>query len=237
MARLTLFIIVLLTTLNSFAQYDQMAGVFVPPLEEPEIHLYFRLSRSQSLIDEDNVRFNNIRLGIEYNKKYRMGLLISAMVDSVIIQEDLPEDATYNDVDFLAVGGFFEFMVINNYRWELSVPIQAGYGFANYKYLDQNKDALREEQGPYYFLTEVGISAQYNVNNWFGIGGGLGVRSVSAGDETLSDFSKGPYYNFGARFNIGGLYQSIFKKQEVIAMKERYFEARMKRRSAKKKKK
>ena len=236
MARINLTLVFILIALSGSAQYEQMAGVFVPPQEEPEVHLHFRISRAQSLVEEENVRFNSIRLGISYNKKYRMGLLISGLVDSVIIREDVPPDATFNEINFLALGGFFDFMIINNYRWELSVPIQLGYGFTRYKYLDEQKELIREEDGPYYFLSEVGIGLQYNINNWLGLDGGIGVRAVSAGDETLAEYTRGPYYNFGLRFNIGDFYQSLFKKEEVKAMKKRYFEAREKHRKSKKKK-
>ncbi len=218
----------MLTATQSFAQYEQMAGIFVPPDSAKEFTLFFRFSRAQSSIEQKNIVFNSLRGGFEIKKKYRTGLLIATIADSLLLQDQLPEGATYNSVGLTAIGGFFEFMVINNYRWEMSVPIQLGYGFVSYTYLDNNKQELFKEEVPYYFFTELGFNFQYNFNNWVGFGVGFGVRTTSAGHESVARYTRGPYYNLGLRFSVGGLYISIFHKKEVLAKKKAYFKLREK---------
>ena len=234
MVKRFLIIFFVLCATQSNAQYEQMAGVFVPPDSTKEFTLFFRFSRAQSSVEQKSVVFNSLRGGFEINKKFRTGLLVASMGDSLILKDNLPEGAEYNVVGLAAIGGFFEFMVINNYRWEMSVPVQLGYGFASYTYLDGSKEELFEEDVPYYFFSELGFNFQYNFNNWAGFGVGLGVRTTSAGHESVSKYTRGPFYNLGLRFSVGGLYSSVFHKQEVQAKKKAYFELREKVKAKKK---
>lgn len=212
--------------LLSAAQYEQMAGVFVPPDSAREFTLFFRLGRAQSLIENRTVVLNSLRGGFEIDKRFRTGLLVAVLQDSVLIKERLPEGAAYNMISLAAIGAFVEFMVVNNYRWEMSVPIQVGSGYVTYNYLDSNKVKLFSDNEPYYYFLDLGFNFQYNFNNWAGFGVGFGVRTTTSSDYRVSKYTRGPYYMLGFRFSIGGLYNSVFHKDLVMERKNRYFEAR-----------
>ena len=212
------------------AQYQQLAGVFVPPDSAAKKNtLLLKFSKTNSLIDDQKFQFLSLRLGVEYDKRFRYGVSFSFLADSFFVSEDIPENAAYNRINYFGIGGFWEFMVINNYRWEFSVPLKFGYGGFNYTYLDSAYQEINQEKDESYMLfLEIGAELQYNINNWLGLGVGVGVRSVAAGDQTIIKYTRGPYYSFGLRYSIGGFYNSVFHRKQVLENKEKYFEARRK---------
>lgn len=230
MGKIAVLILFLFTSIHVCAQYDQLAGVFVPPDSmDKKNTLILKLSRTNSLIQGERFQFNSIRIGVEHNKKYRFGLLLSSLADSFVVTQDLPDFASYNSISFFGFGGFWDFMVINNYRWEMSVPLEFGYGGFEYSYLDENHIEIPEtDEMSYMMFLEIGTQLQYNFNNWLGFAIGGGVRTVAAGDRTIIEYTRGPFYTIGTRFLPGKFYQSVFHRKRVQETKKKYFEARKK---------
>ena len=186
--------------------------------------IFFRFSNNRTVVRNTQIKFTGLRLGVERKNKFRYGILFASLADSVIVLK--PENDTIwgSFIDVSAIGGFFEYLLIKNYRWELSIPVDLAFGSTQVQELDHNRKAISEEELPNYFVTQAGLYGQYNINYWFGVGAGFGYRWSISEDKDLQTYLSSPYYIFGVKASIFRGLKSIFRHNKVMDEKIKYFE-------------
>ena len=195
--------------------------------------LFLRLYNNRSEVNNTQLRYSGIKLGIEHNKKLRFGVTYTSLADSVFILRE-KGDAVWGDfIDVVTFGGFTEYIIVKNYRVELSIPLDIGFGSAKIAEASSNRKLLSELQRPNYFLTQLSVYGQYNINYWLGFGAGLGFRYTRSENKTLQDAMTSPFFIFGMKANVFKALTTIVNHKRVLDEKIEYFEGRNYRKAEK----
>lgn len=184
--------------------------------------LHSSINNYRSVFNDREFSFNSFYGSVEFDRTYRMGLVVVGQERAVILNDN-NENFNYelSEVGFLAVQG--EYLIVNNYRWELAVPLIFGGGGGRLITLDRQGEWTGEEVEKRFRALQFGVYAQYNINYWLGFGVGAGHRWAFADDTRVEDYVTSTYYTFGFKFGLFRLMKSIFAHRKVKAEKELYF--------------
>ncbi len=177
-----------------------------------------RLESRNSFITHDRALITGFRAGIAFQRKIRMGGGISWLKSDIVqnhyVYNDLntPEVVPkYLKLAYLCY--YIDFVFHKTKRWQLSVPIQAGTGLTWF----QNERAYNINSGTkkyFLFLYEPGVTTQFKIFRWFGLGTDVGYRFTlknKAVDLKLSS----PTYAFKILFWLDQLYFETFPKSRI----------------------
>ena len=214
---------------------DTLTDDFIEHLFFNKTKIEFRLSTNNTLLTSGvSAKFTNIRIGVRFKKHYKFGFLLSNMRS---ISFDTPEDPNVSSyqLKFNGYGGYLEYVVLKNYRFEFSVPVSIASmqaeataynssGFAVPKY---------DTSSQRFPVLSVGVYGAYSMNYWLAISAGVGYRWAFSESDYYNSLLSTPYYSLGLKLQIGNLYRSIFHKDQVLYMKSVYFRDRKPEKSAK----
>lgn len=191
-----------------------------------------------------STNFWGAKLGLELFQNYRMGFAAYYMPKKVAMAPTLSEgatDTTYRKFRMHYYTTFFEWVFIQSYRWELALPVSAGYGRAEverWEVINRNGNEVSRGWVPGKdigeFVATVNVQAHYKIFNWVGIGLGLGWRQIiSREPEIQRDFS-GVILSYKIKLFPGSLYKALFKKEKILEEKgdyryQRYLKKNLKR--------
>lgn len=169
-----------------------------------------------SLVHNVPVQIAGIKVGIQLRKRHRLGLGFYLMgvpvfgqtifgpvtydVDNVshknVVVKDKPTHVNTVESDesvslSMVYGSvFYEYVILTHKRWEITLPVQLGFGEATYTshVLETttnpitNKSRITSYDRPndreFIFLGESSLNVQFKMVCWLGVGGGLGYRRL-----------------------------------------------------------
>ncbi len=166
-----------------------------------------------------------IKLGLEYNKDFRFGAEYY-LQDNAATMHSYSGDNTFELREVRYLAAYFQYMFINNYRWEFGLPISLGFGKGIIREFDSKGDLVSQKTRSVFSASQIGISLQYNVNYWFGLNIGLGQRFAFTTDAEMRRYLTVSYYSLGVRIRIVKLAKTIFAHKKVKAEKQQYFNSR-----------
>jgi hypothetical protein len=214
---------------RSFADpYTPFEKEYLEEYKAKKWRMHTAIHNFRSFLDDRQFSFFGLKGGLEYKKRYRFGLMLLGQQEAVMLN-DQEEDRDYELSEVAYLAGYGEYMIINNYRWELGIPISFGRGGGRVVTLNQNEEQIGEPEELTFNALQMGLYGQYNINYWLGFGLGAGHRSGFSTDVKVRDFVSTPYYTFGLKINLGRLLKSVFAHEKVKAEKKLYFESRKKK--------
>lgn len=173
-------------------------------------------NRNSSVLNE-SVKFNGLKIGVEYKEVHDFGLGIYSTripVKKEAKQKGVDVEATLNYTTL-----FYQYAFLHNDKWELAVPFHIGNGRANLLFFDAksdsviiNKDGIERADVIEYSVAEIGFDAQYKIFRWFGLGSGVGYRFTFSGNENVKNLLNAPFFSFKIKIFIGELYHTIKDK-------------------------
>jgi hypothetical protein len=181
-----------------------------------------RLETRIGFIGEDVVRVSGVRLGISFNRKLRLGGGLS-WLKTGLMREVNPymTETGVKQKKFLRLGYicyYMDFVFFRNKRWTFSVPLQAGAGLAWYQPHEAYKFGV-DEPKYFFFLYEPGITVNFKIFKWFGIGNDVAYRFILKNDKKMPERLRSPTYAFKILFWLDQLYFEVFPKSTIT---ERY---------------
>ncbi|MCB9192817.1 MAG: hypothetical protein H6602_14240 [Flavobacteriales bacterium] len=177
-----------------------------------------------------STNFWGAKLGLEFMERYRMGFGAYYMPKKVAMAPVLQEGATdtlYQKFRMHYYTTFFEWIFIRNFRWELALPISAGYGRAEVEQWipGRNENIMgRWVKGKDVeeFVATFHVQAHYKIFSWVGIGLGFGWRQIiSANQQIQRDFSGG-ILSYKIKLFPHHLYRALFHKEKILEEKGDY---------------
>jgi hypothetical protein len=158
---------------------------------------------------------NGLRLGLEYYEKYRFGLGFYGS-DRVSIPKfsKAPPGANV-EVEFNYNTVFFEYVFIENYRWEISAPLLWGSGTANFHYLNENGAEVSALSQKIPVISTNGV-VEYKLIPILGLGLGLGYRFLFPDKSKIEDATQirstfnAPFYYLHLKLHFGELFKCLF---------------------------
>lgn len=168
-----------------------------------------------------------LRLGVTIAGRYRMGFsgyMLPKRIDLPTLQSTTGIDSIYRRFDLVYFSTFMEFVPLNNFRWELSIPFSVGYGFGNILHKPKSETDYKVRHRRQGVFLHSGVAAHYKVFSWVGIGAGLGYRQVITPDSVVNAGLSNLFLTLRFKLFLGDLYLLLFKpdviKGEKLAWKD-----------------
>lgn len=183
------------------------------------------LSHERTLLKSGvNVKMNILKLGIQYKKNYKMGMYFGFSKTYNTLKPVVPNVSYYETV-ISTMGAYFEYVMIENYRWYVGIPTTIGRakvsGSAvnnegNY-WIDKNWESNN------FGVFSLGANGGYNINHWLTLSAGLGYRFTSSASPDAHEDLNTLFYTYGVKFKFGHFLTSIIHPKRVRKMKSIYF--------------
>lgn len=198
-----------------------------------KIQLEFASSNAL-LTQGTSVNVTGIQLGVQYKHHYKFGI---TFLNSERYLLDNTEDVgiKYESSQLFGLGAYFEYVILENYRWYLSTPFTIANAWiihTPYDYED-NPIVVRRYDTPDFPFASIGASGGYSILYWLAIGGGIGYRKSFVDDAEVNKVLSTPYYNIGVKFRFGRFMKTLMQPDHVLKMKSVYFRGRNRAKSDK----
>jgi len=211
---LTLFPVLLL------AQYDdEKMLVFEEEFKKsfkskPKLDVKF--DNRFSFIQDNALKTVGIKIGLSFNRKFKVGLGINQMlfpVESTVINEG--DTSVPVNLEYFYFSPYLEYVYYSTRKWEFSLATQIGFGGASYQYNDENgkKVKLLESTVLSY---EPAMMIDYKIIRWIGIGTGVGYRFVYYKSPGIKERFSSPEYVIKLKIYLGEIIRTITGKELKI---------------------
>ncbi|MCC7301042.1 MAG: hypothetical protein IT233_00215 [Bacteroidia bacterium] len=166
------------------------------------------------------------RVGAEWNKTFRMGAGFCWLkkpefkagrdqtpfiyLKPVLNEYNLP-DTVPSVLRMVYFSYFAEYVYYSRKNWELSIPVQLGFGQMFYEY-SAGGNEFRELEQPV-FLYEPSVSVHYRVLRYFAIGADVGYRFALVGRKVSSMAYNSPIYDLKFMVLWGEVYRALFLRR------------------------
>ncbi len=181
--------------------------------------LTFQFDQRFSLIDSRFAGINGLKVGVEWKGRYRAGgglYLLSRGVTATSPIE-LPAN-TRTELRFRYVAAYGEYVLRGNPRWEVSVPVQVGYGKYYHEQISESGERVQSQRDRVWLL-EPTIGGHYRIFRWVGIGGGLGWREAFSVKPQYANQLDGPIFYGRAKLFLGDFYKVVRGRQRLFTQK------------------
>jgi len=211
------------------------------PLEEEEKKkenwLYPELTRFVFAFDNrtewlngNRGRMDGIKVGMEFNERYRLGVAIYNNPSPVAMEPVVTErDSIVNAVDLRYFAFYGELILYKDYRWEVDIPIAYGTGNASLIRFTANSGLDEPIRDISVRTVDAGISAHYKIFSWVGFGSGFGYRKAFSSNELMKDAYTSPYFVFKLKLFLGYLYKTVFQRKKLKEERDAYHEKKRER--------
>jgi hypothetical protein len=155
-----------------------------------------RLESRYSFIRNEIIAVTGVRLGVAYKRKLRIGGGISWLktnrlytFDQTNILGQTYEAKRYLKFAYLCY--YIDFVYHRTKRWQLSVPIQAGTGLVWFQ-RESGYSLLNSDRKSFLLLYEPGITVQFKIVRWAGVGGDAAFRFVMNREKKIGEQLNSP---------------------------------------------
>lgn len=179
----------------------------------------FRLDSRNTFITNRNTQVFGIKLGVSFGKQLKVGGGFNTLKDfrsSHIYFPSESNPAKLDTVDYVLkldyLCYYIEYVFYKTRKWEISVPVQLGFGNTRHEYNYRSK--LNVLNKKHILLYEPSMSCKYRFFPWIGVGAEIGYRVVLGNTRVTRRDLKfaAPTYGFSLLIYYSELYRSIFPK-------------------------
>jgi hypothetical protein len=226
-------LIIFILIIGSFEMYSQEYYPTQDSIEDAEVldrfyaktKFQLRLSHDRTLLTTGvNVKINTLKIGFQFKKHYKVGGTLFLSKTYTTQSELLPVGSSYSS-NIVGYGAYFEYVILENYRYVVSVPFMVSRAWVGHLAYDENGnrtpsyDRLSSKFG----LVSLGVTGGYSVNYWLVLSAGLGYRLSFSGNAEENKLLSTPFYSLGVKFKASQLFTSVFHRPDVLLLKREYF--------------
>lgn len=178
---------------------------------DPKLDL--RLDSRNSFITEKNVKLFGIKIGLDHKQTFRYGIgfnYLKSNLEKEIVNDNITSIALLR---FYTFSPYVEYIFFKDNKWELSVPVQMGFGGSYYHHKDESGYSHNTNKS-FVMSYEPAITAQYRLLKYLGPSIGIGYRLMIVNNSSIDEKFTSPVYQFGMALFVEDLYKDIFKKEE-----------------------
>ncbi len=177
-----------------------------------------RIESRYSFIDNELADISGIRIGVSFRRKLKFGggisWLKSDLAETVFVPNEngiLISTPKYLKLAYACL--YADFVFYKTKRWQVSVPLQIGAGATWFQY--EKGYHLNSTNKRLLLLYEPGISTQFKIFKWFGLGVGVCYRFAIKNNSAISERLSSPTYAFKVLFWADQLYYDLFPKSKL----------------------
>lgn len=104
-----------------------------------------------------------------------------------------------------------EYIAHHKDPWEVSFPVQIGYGKSYFQYYDLNNEG-RKIFNHGVLIMDAGVAAQYKIIRWVGVGAGLGYRVMLVNNPDIDTKFNTPVFSFRIKLFLNEIMHSLFPR-------------------------
>jgi len=160
--------------------------------EKPRIEA--RFDSRTSFINQTGVRVSGFKLGIQFDNKLSFGLGYNYLGSRVRRELEVDRNIYYVRLRFNVVSPYLEYIFYQDERWELSIPLQFGFGKSYYS--NENDIGPNRFKSDFVATYEPAITFQYRFLKYFGAGMGIGYRLMIIPNRGVEENFTSPVYIF-----------------------------------------
>lgn len=188
----------------------------LPETDKRKLSPFFTLDTYQSFIGNKGADVWGFKAGIVWNSQWRLGVGYNKISSDIIERKALPDqEINFSNDDTVKAQLFFhyypivgEYILYSNDPWQFSATAQMGYGKSYFEYFGSRNESRKIfKRGIIAF--QPGLSAQYKVLKWFGIGAGLGYRFMLLNNPEIDTKLHSPVMAIGLKIYIGEIIRSL----------------------------
>lgn len=171
-----------------------------------------RLESRNSFFDHQLISVNGARLGVCFQRKFKIGIGLSWLNSEVKGPHYKPENPQYLKFGYMCY--YLDYVFYKTKRWQMSVPLQLGTGRTWYQ---PESGKYRWNKNTHYFLLlyEPGITAQFKVFKWAGLGADVAYRFTLPNNKDASRQLSSPTYSFKLLFWFDQLFYDVFPESII----------------------
>ncbi len=169
-----------------------------------------------SFIRDNDVKTIGIKVGLNFRRKFKVGLGFNQMflpVEKFVIN-DQDEEVPVN-LEYSYFSPYLEYVYYNTRKWEFSLSIQHGIGGANYQFTNSNGEKEKLEQSTI-LSYEPAMLIDYKIVRWIGIGTGIGYRMIYYRTPGIKENFTSPEYVIKLKVYLGEIVRTITGKELKI---------------------
>ncbi len=178
-----------------------------------------RFETRYSFISHNPATITGIRIGASFNRKLKMGVGVSWLKNTIkepgyVLNELNKIDTITQYLKLGYICYYLDFVFYKTKRWQLSIPIQAGTGMSWFQ--TSKPYQLRGNDKKYFLLLyEPGISTQFKIFKYFGLGIDVAYRFTLKNNKYVGDKLNSPTYGLKVLFWPDQLFYEIFPKHKI----------------------
>jgi hypothetical protein len=168
--------------------------IFSQEISEKKWTFAFQLDNRFSSIRNTNITIFGAKAGIQYKNLTRFGIGASFIVNPVTIEyfnKKLKVQET-NTLNFWYISIFNDWILYKSNHWECFVTEQIGTG--NPSLTKEVNDEIVSDVNVGLFVNEISGQVNYKINDWIGVGTGIGHRNLLNKSGQLKDTFNAPIY-------------------------------------------
>ena len=210
----------LLFPIISLAQYDdERLVIFEDEFKKsfkskPKLDVKF--DNRFSFIRDSDVKTIGIKVGLNYRRKFKVGLGFNQMLFNVekIAFNDAGEEVPV-DLEYSYFSPYLEYVYYNTRKWEFSLSFQHGIGGASYQFVNTDGKKVKLKQSAVLSF-EPAMLIDYKIIRWVGIGTGIGYRMVYYKRSSIQEKFTSPEYVIKLKVYLGEIVRTITGKELKI---------------------
>lgn len=171
----------------------------IPSILKGKKSIDARLESRYSFIGGQVAGINGVRLGVTFSRKIKFGGGVSWLSSDPSFQVTRQDGISREFLKFGYLCIYTDFVFHKTKRWQLSVPLQAGAGLV---WMQQRRSFYMKGANEKFFfaLYEPGITVQFKVFRWFGLGNDIAYRFVGKNNRYIPQRLSSPTYSFKLLF-------------------------------------
>jgi hypothetical protein len=174
------------------------------------------INTRNSFVASQRSQVTGYNIGVSFGKKFTVGGGINILNTHIYKIQSFNDDGftipMVSKLSMFYMGYFVEYVFYRDKHWELTIPVQLGFGNSFYEYPDPkslSKNKLLKADKGIVILYEPGMSVTYDVFDWFGVGIDVGCRLMLKNNRHINQQFNSPMYVFNAKVYYGVLYRKF----------------------------
>ena len=168
-----------------------------------------------SFIRDNDVKTLGVKVGVTYNRKFKVGLGMNQMLTTSGKQFMVSDSLIDTDLEYFYFSPYIEYVYYNSKRWEFSLSTQLGVGGASYQYVNDNNKKIKLVQSTV-LSYEPAMLIDYKIIRWFGIGTGVGYRFIYYKSPGVDEKFSSPEVVIKLKIYLGEIVRTITGKEWQI---------------------
>lgn len=213
-----IFIITFLILFNSSKAQSTLDTIKDCLKQSPQ--LFAKFDSHNSFISDSRAKILGIKLGLSFGKRLDFGIGYNLLYPpEKKFNKEIYYSNSNNSYDSSTAilqlhyfSAHVEYVYYRNKQWQLSVPLQLGFGKTYYQY--EFFGEKKEVESTPVFIYEPSVSVEYKFLKWIGVGADVGFRFMVTDYRRSYQKFNGPTYAFKLLIYYNEIYRMYSKKEE-----------------------